>query len=82
MKILLCPLTTEKAIKAIEIENKISFIVDKRATKSQIAQILKEKFKAKIAKINTEIRNNKKIAIIKLKAETPAIDIATKFGIM
>lgn len=82
MKILIKPLTTEKAIKAIETENKISFIVDRRATKPQIAETIKNLFKAKIAKINVRIRNNKKIATIKLKAETPAIDIATRFGIM
>lgn len=82
MKILLYPLTTEKAIRAIEAENKIAFVIDRKATKAQVAKVLKDMFKAKITKINTEIRNNKKIAIIKLKAETPAIDIATKFGIM
>ncbi|MEM4152924.1 MAG: 50S ribosomal protein L23 [Candidatus Pacearchaeota archaeon] len=82
MKILLQPITTEKAIKAIELENKISFFVDINATKAQIAKELKELFNANVEKINTHIRNNKKIAIIKLKATTPAIDIATKLGIL
>lgn len=82
MKVLLCPITTEKAVKAIETENKMSFVVDRRATKAQVSQTLKEMFKAKVAKINTHIKNNKKIAIVKFKAETPAIDIAIKFGIM
>lgn len=82
MKILLQPLTTEKAIKAIELENKISFIVALKATKAQIAKELREVFKAKVDKINVQIRNNQKIAIIKLKAATPAIDIATKLGLL
>lgn len=82
MKILLRPLATEKAIKAIELENKISFVVEMNSTKAQIAKELKEIFKAKVDKINVQIRNNQKIAIIKLKAATPAIDIATKLGLL
>ena len=82
MKVLLNPITTEKAVRQIELENKISFVVDMRATKGQIATALKEMFKAKIAKINVQVRNNKKIAVIKLKQDSPAIDIATKLGMM
>jgi len=79
--ILIKPITTEKAIKLLETENKISFIVDRRATKKEIAKEFEEKFKVKVKAINTMIRSNKKIAIIKLSPETPAIDIATKLGI-
>lgn len=82
MKIIISPITTEKAIRAIELENKISFVVDNRATKAQIAEAIEALFKAKVSKINVQIRNNKKIAVIKLRAETPAIDIATKLGLM
>ncbi len=81
-KILFYPLTTEKAIKMIEIENKIVFVVDMKATKAEIAKALTENFKAKVKSVNVQIRNNKKIAFIKLKPESPAIDIATKLGII
>jgi large subunit ribosomal protein L23 len=81
-QVLLEPLTTEKVIRQIELENKIAFIVDRKATKEQIKKELEETFKAKVQDINTQIRNNKKIAFIKLKADTPAIDIATKLGLM
>lgn len=79
---LLYPLTTEKAIKAIEAENKITFVVEKKATKPEIAKELQENFKVKIISINLQIKGNKKIAIAKLKAETPAIDVATRLGII
>jgi len=82
MRVLLYPLTTEKAIKQVELENKINFVVDSRATKAQIAEELKTMFKVKVEKVNLHIRNNKKIATIKLKADSPAIDIATKLGMM
>lgn len=82
MKVLLYPLTTEKAIKMIEMENKITFVVDRRADKQSIAKAIEETFGAKVEKITTQIENNKKIARIKLKPETPAIDIATKLGML
>ena len=82
MKILIEPITTEKAIKLIEAENKITFVVNRKATKPEIAKEIESMFNVKVEKVNTHIRKNKKIAIIKLKKETPAIDIATKLGIM
>ena len=39
-KILLYPLTTEKAIKMIETENKIVFVVKRKATKAEIAEAI------------------------------------------
>lgn len=80
--ILKYPLRTEKAVKLIEIENTILFVVDRHANKKQIAQEIGNQFNVKVDGINTEIRNNKKIAYIKLKKENPAIDIATKLGLM
>ena len=82
MTILLEPLTTEKTVKQVEIENKIAFVVERKATKKEIAKEIESMFKVKVASVNTQIRNNKKIAFIKLKPETPAIDIATKLGII
>ncbi len=76
------PITTEKAIKMLEAENKILFEVDVRTSKQDIKKEFEEKFDAKIESINTQIRKNKKIAFIKLKKEYPAIDIATKLGFM
>ena len=80
--IIIKPIATEKAIRAVEIENKISFIVDRRARKAQIREEIEEMFKVKVEKINVHIKNNQKIAIIKLRKETPAIDIATKLGMI
>jgi large subunit ribosomal protein L23 len=82
MSVLIEPITTEKIVKLIEIENKIAFLVNRKATKKEIKKALEKMFKAKVISVNTQIRNNKKIAFIKLKKETPAIDIATKLGII
>jgi len=82
-KIIKYPLATEKAIKLIESENKIIFIVDKKATKKQVKEAIETEYKVKVLKVNTLITSKgKKKAYISLSNESPAIDIATKLGLM
>ena len=82
MSILQYPLSTEKAVKLMESENKITFIVDLHAKKPEIKKEFQDMFKVKVLDVNTLILKGKKKAYIKLAAENPAIDIATKLGIM
>ena len=82
MNVLRYPLTTEKAVKLIEAENKVMFVVDLKAQKKAIAKEFEELFKVKIDKINVVIKGNKKVAIIKLRKEHPALDVATKLKII
>ena len=77
------PLSTEKSIRLMEAENKLIFVVDKRATKQEIKEAVEFMFKAKVVKVNTLGSNkNQKRAYVKFSAETPAIDIATQLGLM
>jgi len=76
------PIVTEKAVMLIEAQNILTFETNKNKTKAQIKKEFEELFKAKVEKIRTLIRENKKYAYIKLKQEFPAIDIATKLGLM
>jgi len=80
--IIIQPVNTEKAIRMIEADNKITFVVDRRARKEEIKKEIEEKFGVKVEKVNVHIFKNKKIAYIKLKKENPAIDLATKLGII
>jgi ribosomal protein uL23 len=81
-KIIKYPLSTEKSIRLMESENKLVFIVDKKAKKGEIKKAFEELFKVKIVKVNTHIFGGKKRAYIKFSQETPAIDIATQLGLM
>lgn len=81
-QILKYPLSTEKSVKLMESENKIVFIADRRATKQEIKNAFEDMFKVKVLKVNTSIQKGLKKAYIKLPADSPAIDIATKLGIM
>jgi large subunit ribosomal protein L23 len=77
------PITTEKAVKLMESENRLTFIVEKSATKQQIKYAMESLFKVKVRKVNTLIMpSGKKKAYIKLAAETPALDVATQLGLM
>jgi ribosomal protein L23 len=76
------PITTEKAVRMIELSNIITIEEDKRKGKDEIKKEFEETFKVKVDKINTLITNNKKICYIKLNSKNPAIDVATKLGMI
>ena len=77
------PLSTEKALRIMESENKLVFIVEKRANKADIKAALEKLFKVKVLKINTLLTpKGKKKAYVRLAPETPAIDVATQLGLI
>ena len=76
------PIVTEKAVMMIESQNVLVFEGDKRVTKDEIKKEIESLFKVKVEKVRTMLRKNKKYAYVKLKKEFPAIDIATKLGII
>ena len=76
------PIVTEKAVMAIESQNILTFETEKQISKEQIKKEVEEVFNVKVENVKTFIRANKKRAYVKLKKEFPAIDIATKLGLM
>ena len=77
------PISTEKAVRLIESENKLIFVVDQKANKKVIKEALEKMFKVKIVKINTVITPMaEKWAYVKFSQETPAINIATELGLV
>ena len=73
---------TEKAVKQIEIDNTLLFETGRQYTKQEIKREIETLFKVKVEKVRTFIRENKKFAYVKLNKSNPAIDIATKMGMM
>ena len=83
--IILYPLATEKSIRLMESENKLVFVVDSKANKIQVREEIEKefKFKVKVVNIRTMIdTKGRKKAYVKFSAETPAMDVATKLGLM
>ena len=82
-EILLYPLMTEKAVSLIETQNKLTFIVDLRASKGDIKRAFEKLFEVKVAEVKTLITpDGRKKAYIKLKPEYDASDIAVRLGIL
>lgn len=76
------PIVTEKAVMMIEAQNVLTFETGKEKTKDEIKKAIEDLFDVKVEKIRTMIRGNKKYAYVKLKKNFPAIDVATKLGLM
>ena len=77
------PLSTEKSIRLMESENKLIFVVDRKAKKADIKKEIEELFNAKVDSVNViNTIKGKKRAYIRFSEETPAIDIATRLGLM
>jgi len=74
--------STEKIVKIMEAENTLVFETDRNVKKADIKKEVESIFDVKVDKVRTHIRKNKKFAYVKLNSEFPAIDIATKLGLM
>lgn len=81
-KIIKRPYLTEKTYKLLEKENKIVFVVDRKATKKEIKEAIELLFNVKVVKVNTMTFPEGKKAYVKLSKETPATELASKLGLM
>merc|ERR1711887_361197 len=77
------PLTTESAMKKIEDNNTLVFIVDRLANKYQIKASVKKLYEIDAARVNTLHRpDGLKKAYVKLAPDYDALDVANKIGII
>ena len=82
-QILRHPLTNESAMKKIEENNTLVFIVDLRANKFQIKDAIKKMYQVTPSRVNTLVRpNGQKKAYVKIPKDVEAVDIANKIGII
>ena len=74
---------TQDAVSLIEKENKLTFIVDIKATKKDVKRAVEELYGVKVEKVNTLITSHgEKKAYVKLKPEYRAADLAVELGIL
>ena len=79
--IIIKPMVSEKSFSMIETENKLVFLVRRRAKKPQIKQEIEALYEVKVDRINTIILpNGKKKAYVRLRADEDAMDLAAKLG--
>merc|ERR1719465_280867 len=81
--ILKYPLTTESAMKKIEDNNTLVFIVDLKANKPSIKEAVKKMYDIKAVRVNTLITaKGQKKAMVRLHSDHDALDVANKIGIL
>lgn len=76
------PVTSEKAVKLIDMENTLIFQTERQVTKPEIKKEVEGLFNVKVDKVRTLIQGNKKYAYVKLSKKNPAIDVATQLGMI
>ena len=82
-KVIKYPMMTERSVNMIENENKLVFIVDRRATKDDVKAAVKELYEVEAEAVNTLITNKgEKKAFVKLTGEYDASDVAIRLGIL
>ena len=74
--------STEKIVRQIEVDNVLVFVVDRAITKKDVRVEVEDLFDVKVTKVRTHTLKNKKLAYVKLNSEYPAVDVATKLGMM
>jgi len=80
---ILHPVMTERTVAMIESQNKLTFIVDRRADKHSIKRAVEDLYAVKVARVNTLITPaGLKKAFVTLAPESKASDVAVKLGIL
>ena len=88
-EILLHPYVTEKTLNFLEGTpaqkqtdgNRLEFIVRRTATKPQIKEAFETMYEVKVERVNTYIHQDGKHAIIKLRKDFRAEDVAMRIGV-
>ncbi len=81
--VILYPLMTESASLMVEKENKLVFMVDLKAGKSDVRKAVEQLYEVKVEVVNIQITpTGEKKAFVKLHPDYKAADIAIKLGIL
>ncbi len=82
-EVIFYPLMTESASLMVEADNKLIFMVNLKAGKTDVKKAVEELYEVKVDKITLLITpQGQKKAFVKLKPEFKASDVAIKLGIL
>ena len=83
MALVLYALTTEKAVGSIDKENKLTFIVESRATKGEVKKELETKYGERVVSVNMlRAVDGRKKAIVRFERAGAASDLAAKLKLI
>lgn len=82
-EVIFYPLMTESASLMVEEDNKLIFVVNLKAGKSDVKKAVEQLYEVKVDRITMLITpQGEKKAFVKLKPEYKASDVAIKLGIL
>ena len=80
-RILLHAYVTEKSMDEMERQNKLEFVVDRRASRAEIRRAVEDTYQCKVSKITVKIVRIGKIATVRFSKEFSAEDIGGRAGV-
>ena len=80
-RILLHAYVTEKSMDEMERQNKLEFVVDRRASRAEIRRAVEEVYQCKVAAVNTKIVRVGKNATVRFAPPFSAEDIGSRAGV-
>jgi large subunit ribosomal protein L23 len=82
-KVLMYPQLAEKSMNMVEVENKLVFIVNPKASKKDIREAVEKNFGVRVVGVSTMITTKgQKKAFVKLHPDNSAADIASRMGML
>ncbi len=81
--VIVYPMMSEDTVKLIETENKITFIVNNKASKHDVRRAVEELYEVRVSRVSTlTTPEGKKKAYVKLSPESKASELAVKLGLL
>jgi large subunit ribosomal protein L23 len=81
--IIVYPMMSEDTVRLIEAENKITFIVNNKASKYDVRRAVEELYDVKVDRVSTlTTPEGRKKAYVTLSPESRASELAVKLGIL
>ena len=80
-RIILHAYVTEKSMDEMERQNKLEFVVDRRANRAEIRKAVESTYQCKVEKITVKIVRTGKIATVRFTKDFSAEDIGGRAGV-
>ncbi|MDE1820076.1 MAG: 50S ribosomal protein L23 [Euryarchaeota archaeon] len=80
-RVLLHAYVTEKAMDEMERQNKLEFVVERRATRGDVKRAVEDLYKAKVAKVTIKVGRPGKIATVRFTKDYSSEDIGSRAGV-
>jgi len=76
------PLVTEKAMNQMDFDNKLVFLVDLGATKTDVREAIESRYEVSVESVNTQVTaKGKKKATVALGEDDDAQEVASRIGV-